>query len=100
MNGKESDFLQYTRSWVERVDRGGLFEVSDLAYQLFKEIEIDLQDKLVNRLQPYSAPGNSKAEMIASVLLNDNVQFYWIMLSTDIQEELVRTCYAKLLNCG
>ena len=25
--------------------------------------------------------------MIASVLLNDNVQFYWIMLSTDIQDE-------------
>ena len=60
-----------------------------LAYQLFKEIEINLQDKLTNRLQPSSAPGNTKAEMVASVLLNDNVQFYWIMLSTDIQDEQI-----------
>ena len=87
VNGDESDFLQYTRSWLEKVNRGGLFEINDLAYQLFKEVEIDLQDKLVNQLQHSSAPGNTKAEMIASVLLNDNVQFYWIMLSTDIQDE-------------
>ena len=39
--------------------------MNDLAYQLFKEIEIDLQDKLVNPLQPSSAPGDTKAEMIA-----------------------------------
>ena len=87
VNGDESDFLQYTRSWLEKVNRGGLFEVNDLAYQLFKEIEINLQDKLVNQLQPSSAPGNTKAEMIASVLSNDNVQFYWSMLSTDVQDE-------------
>ena len=61
--------------------------MNDLAYQLFREIEIDLQDKPVNQLQPMSAPGNTKQEMIASALLNDNVQFYWIMLSTDIQDE-------------
>ena len=47
INGDESDFLQYTRSWLEKVNRSGLFEVNDLAYQLFNEIEIDLQDKLV-----------------------------------------------------
>ena len=64
VNGDESDFLQYTRSWLEKVNRGGLFEIYDLAYQLFKEIEIDLQDKLVDQLQPSSAPGNTKAEMI------------------------------------
>ena len=50
INGDESDFLQYTRGWLEKVNRGGLFEVNDLAYQSFKEIEIDLQDKLMNQL--------------------------------------------------
>jgi hypothetical protein len=56
VNGDESDFLQYTRGWLEKVNRGGLFEVNDLAYQLFKEIDINLQDKLVNQLQSSSAP--------------------------------------------
>ena len=89
MNGDESDFLQYTRSWLQNINRGGLFEVNDydLAYQLFKEIEINLQHKHMNRLKPSSAPGNTKAEMIVSVLSNENIQFYWSMLSTDIQDE-------------
>ena len=59
VNGDELDFLQYTRSWLEKVNRGRLFEVNDLAYQLFKEIEKNLQDKLVNQLQPSSALGNT-----------------------------------------
>ena len=87
VNGDESDFLQYTRSWLENVNRSGLFEVNDLAYQLFKEIEINLQDKLVNQLQPSSSPGNTKTEMITSVLSNDNVQFYWSMLSIAIDQQ-------------
>ena len=87
VNGEESDFLQYTRSWLDKVNRGGLFEVNDLAYQLFKEIEINLQYKLVNQLQPSSTQQTTKAEMISSVLLNDDIQFYWSMLSTDIEDE-------------
>ena len=58
--------------------------MNDLAYQ---EIEVNLQDKLMNQLKPSSTPGNTKAEMIASVLSNENIQFYWSMLSTDIQDE-------------
>ena len=61
VNGDESDFLQYTRGWLENINRGGLFEVNDLAYQLFKEIEVNLQDKLMNQLKPSSTPGNTKA---------------------------------------
>ena len=91
VNGDDSDFLQYTKNWLEKVNKGGLFEVNDLAYQLFKEIELNIQDKLLNQLQPSSSSActsqNTKAQMISSVLSNDNVQFYWSMLSIDIQDE-------------
>ena len=54
---------------------GGLFDEN--AYQLFKKVEIDFRDKLVNWLQPSLPPGDTKAEMIASVLSNDSLEFYW-----------------------
>lgn len=37
VNGDESDFLQYTRGWLVKINRGGLFEVNDLAYQFSKK---------------------------------------------------------------
>ena len=33
-------------NWLEKVNRDGLF---DLAYQLYKEVETNLQDKFVNQ---------------------------------------------------
>ena len=50
--GEETDFLKYTRAWTEEVNRGGLFEVNDNAYVLFKEIELNLQNNLQTHLQP------------------------------------------------
>ena len=49
--------------------------------------EFDLQDKPVTSL----APGDTKAEMIASVLSYDNVQFYCSMQ----MNKMVRTCYVS-----
>ena len=37
------DFLSYTKAWISRVDRGGLFPVNNTAYLLFKQLEIEVQ---------------------------------------------------------
>jgi len=34
MDGPESSFYDYTREWITKVDRGGLFDVLDNAYVL------------------------------------------------------------------
>ena len=39
VNGDESSFLSYTLEWNRTVNRGGLFEVNDETYRLFKQIE-------------------------------------------------------------
>ncbi len=60
----------------------------DIAYRLFKEIEIDLQGKLKDHLiQPI--PDDSKEDLIRSVVSNDNVQFYWSTVSIDIDDQVV-----------
>ena len=40
INGEESSLLDYTAQWIREVNRGGLFEVNDTAYLLFREIEL------------------------------------------------------------
>ena len=32
-------FLEYTRSWIEKQNRGGLFQLNDAAYLFFRAIE-------------------------------------------------------------
>ena len=40
VQGDESSLMEYTRKWTLRVNRGGLFEINDMTYNLFKEIEL------------------------------------------------------------
>ena len=40
VDGDESSLLEYTIIWTRLVNRGGLFEVNDIAFLLFKEIEL------------------------------------------------------------
>ena len=40
--GPTSNLLAYTREWVDRINRGGLFDVSDEAYHLFLAIELSM----------------------------------------------------------
>ena len=88
VNGEESTILEYTSQWVSKVNRGGLFEVNDMAYLLFREIEINLRDKLTKLLQPSATVQlDRKEELITSTAQDDTIQFYWTMLSADIDGE-------------
>ena len=51
VNGDESSLLSYTLEWSRAINRGGLFEINDDAYRLFKEIEMKMQRKLLSMLQ-------------------------------------------------
>ena len=89
VNGEESTILEYTSQWVSKVNRGGLFEVNDMGYLLFREIEINLRDKLTKLLQPSTTVQllDRKEEFITSAIQDNNIQFYWTMLSVDIDSE-------------
>ena len=43
-------FYDYTKEWMKKVNRGGLFETNDQSFRLFKAIEIALQLKLPSAL--------------------------------------------------
>ena len=46
----EGSFYDYTKRWTTITNRGGLFEINDLSFRLFKAIEIALRSQLSSRL--------------------------------------------------
>ena len=91
-DGPTSSLLEYTREWVDKVNRGGLFDVSDEAYYLFIAIETAMQERLTSHLQssfsltPAESQSAKKA-IVDHVLIDCDVQFHWCMLSVDIPDD-------------
>ena len=65
VDGEESSVLEYSRRWILKVNRGGLFEVNDMAYSLFREIEIHIHDRLSLLLNPNAS--YTKESLVALV---------------------------------
>ena len=79
-DGPEESLLKYTQEWVKKIDRGGLFEVSDRCYHLFAAIQIAFGDKLKVQLQSSTTQNSlAKSSLIQSVSCDEDVQFYWAM---------------------
>ncbi len=80
-DGPSSSLLNYTREWVERVNRGGLFDVSDTAFNLLVAIETVMRNKLMNHLSL------KKSRQMIKNLSNPDIQFSWNIMDTNLEEE-------------
>ena len=82
----DGDLLAYTKLWLERVNRGGLFPLNDETFHLFIKIE-----KMVRILLPkHMIKANSTKgveDIIDKVLEDDDVQFHWTLISQDIESD-------------
>lgn len=43
MNFDENEDMSFTRRWFELINRGSLYQVNDLTFQLFIEMESDIR---------------------------------------------------------
>ena len=59
VEGEGSDLLAYTKQWLESVNGGGLFPLSDEAFRLFIEIELCVHRTYLphHLLRPHSKAG-------------------------------------------
>ena len=69
------------------MNRGDLFEVNDTTFSLFREIELGMRDRLSAILESSSVEADQKDRLVKLVCEDDDVQFYWSMLSVDIDTE-------------
>ena len=86
VNGEEESFLEYTREWSSKVNRGGLFEINDTSFTVFREIELCIRDKLSSTLASFTAHPGTKDQLVKEAFEDSDVQFYWSLLSTDIED--------------
>lgn len=90
--GPASSLIEYTRKWVDQVNRGGLFDISDEGYHLFVAIELAMRVKLGGHLERSITPvdptsGEGKSAIITFVTSDEDVQFQWSIVSYDIDNE-------------
>ena len=80
-------FLAYTHTWLDIVNRGGLFIVSDEIYNFFLELELCVYPLLKGRLSKGSAQ-QSKKELVSTISESENVLFACSLVTTDLSEDM------------
>lgn len=71
-DGNPSTYLAYTKSWLSRVNRGGLFQVSNDTHLLF----LAMQYATRTHLESAFIRAN-KEEIIAKIIGDPDVSFHW-----------------------
>ena len=85
VSGEGESVLAYTEHWFTIVNRGGLFPLNENSLAMFIEVEKCVRYYLPRHVLSSTADKESFRENVHSkVLENENVQFYWTLLSQDI----------------
>lgn len=83
-----SDFFEYTKEWIDRVNRGGLFPLNDITYQFFIVIEQEVQVILPDHvLRTSKSKDDIQLHVIDKIVNNEDIQWYWTLLSQCIDAE-------------
>ena len=83
-SGPEDDFYAYTEEWTKAISRGGLFEVSTVAFAFFRRLDIAMRDLMSQHL--LSATINRDA-VVEAVVQDEDLLFNWAILSGQLSNE-------------
>ncbi len=75
-----------SEDWLNMVDRGGLVHVTEGVYCFFHAVEFALRKHLKMKDAGQMTQG-FKERLVASVTTNEDVLFYWCMITTLLEEE-------------
>ena len=79
----ESEKNGTAEEWTNALDRGGLVHIQETTFALFSSMEDEIRDGLK---QLVTEPNTIKmAEFIKKIERNDDVQFYWCIISADFE---------------
>ena len=94
-DGPTTSFLDYTQEWVNKVNRVGLFVVSDEAYRFFVSLELasrrKLQDHLIetatSTLSSLPAEDDGVSALVTLLCKDGDILFYWTLVGMDEEDE-------------
>ena len=90
--------FDYTNAWVEKVNRGGLYEVSDQFYLFIRTVELVVRRVLNYNLIVTYAGEDLREVLLSKVLKHENVQNYWSTITRHIDNKNLKdTLLFKIL---
>ena len=94
--GEDVEFLQYTKLWIEQVNRGGLFRVNNDTYLVFRAMELASRQVLSVEHVSSHPSLQIQQEMQKSIMNDPSVTAHWnylltkvVDLDTDESDELL-----------
>ena len=90
MNGGNIDEDNHTDEWLRKINRGGLWNVTDEVYQFFYIMEEEMKQRLSNGSGD-SLADSKRAEIIEDLLENEDLLFQWCFCTSDLPNDLYIT---------
>lgn len=83
------NLYDYTKEWITKVNRGGLFPLNNLAFIFFVAVEKQVKTILPNYVvkQTSKSIDDFKSQVIKKIVKDEDIQWYWTLLSQDIDSE-------------
>ena len=82
------DILDYTKEWIDKVNRGGLFPLNDITPLFFLSVEVEVCRILPTHMaNPPKTNDAFKKDVIERIVQNGAVQFHWTFISQCIDSE-------------
>ena len=70
-----------SEEWIELIDKGGLCHIKE-TFQLFLAFEYQVRDVLKSLEKPLPS---CKADIIKNIIIDDDVQFHWLIATADFE---------------
>ena len=92
------DFLGYTKTWFDKVNRGGLFPLNDETFNLFTAVETIVRIFLPTHARNGDLLSEGLKDLVDRAIEDSDVQFHWTIIVRELEleeavellEELVR----------
>ena len=86
------DMEDQSKEWFRAIDRGGLTHVNDMTYQVFLAMELRVRQNL------RCGKSLNLADIRKELCEDEDVLFYWSMVSADWDEEESEALLAMIVN--
>jgi hypothetical protein len=93
-DGADYSFQEYTKIWMNLIDRGGLFKVNDVTYSFFLELELSMYPLL--RTSVESSTSYHKDDVLRHILGDEDVLFAWALLCVHLEEQTSRNLLSEV----
>jgi hypothetical protein len=83
-DGADCTFQEYSKMWINLIDRGGLFKVNSEAYSFFLELELAAYPLVRSCID--TGTSCQKELMLKDILADEDVRFAWDLLCVHLNE--------------